>query len=53
MAWAVQVWGHKVEGKKPSFTDDLVFLLVGPVFVSLELAYKLGLSRTPGHGRPS
>ena len=42
-----------MEGKKPSFTDDLVFLLVGPVFVSLELAYKLGLSRTPGHGRPS
>ena len=53
VAWAVQVWGHKGEGKKPSFTDDLVFLLVGPVFVSLELAYKLGLSRTPGHGRPS
>ena len=53
VAWAVQVWGHKVEGKKPSFTDDLVFLLVGPVFVSLELAYKLGLSRPPGHGRPS
>ena len=53
VAWAVQVWGHKVEGKKPSFTAALVFLLVGPVFVSLELAYKLGLSRTPGHGRPS
>ena len=53
VAWAVQVVGHKIEGKKPSFTDDLVFLLVGPVFVSLELAYKLGLSRTPGHGRPS
>ena len=34
VAWAVQVWGHKVEGKKPSFTDDLVFLLVGPVSVS-------------------
>lgn len=52
VAWAVQVWGHKVEGKKPSFTDDLVFLLVGPVFVSKEVAYKLGLSRTPGHGTP-
>ncbi len=53
VAWAVQVWGHKVEGKKPSFTDDLIFLLVGPIFVSKELAFKLGLSRTPGHGRPS
>ena len=45
LAWAVQVWGHKVEGKKPSFVDDLVFLLVGPMFVSLELAHKLGLRR--------
>ena len=42
-AWAVQVWGHKVEGKKPSFVDDLVFLLVGPVFVSVEIGAKLGL----------
>lgn len=53
VAWSVQVWGHKVEGKKPSFIDDLVFLLVGPVFVSKEVLYKLGLSRTPGHGSPS
>lgn len=45
IAWAVQVWGHKVEGKKPSFVDDLVFLLVGPMFVSIELAHKLGLRR--------
>ena len=46
LAWAVQVWGHKVEGKKPSFVDDLVFLLVGPMFVSIELAHKLGLRRS-------
>lgn len=52
VAWVGQVWGHKVEGKKPSFTDDLIFLLVGPVFVSKEVVYKLGLSRTPGHGAP-
>lgn len=45
VAWAIQVWGHKVEGKKPSFVDDLVFLLVGPMFVSIELAHKLGLRR--------
>ncbi|WP_166269230.1 DUF962 domain-containing protein [Marinobacter caseinilyticus] len=40
-AWALQVWGHKVEGKKPSFVEDLVFLLIGPIFVSVELARKL------------
>ncbi len=43
LAWALQVYGHKVEGKKPSFVEDLVFLLIGPVFVSVELAAKLGL----------
>ena len=42
-AWIVQVYGHKVEGKKPSFVDDLVFLLIGPIFVSVEIAAKLGL----------
>jgi len=42
-AWGVQVWGHKVEGKKPSFLEDLVFLLIGPIFVSIELAAKLGI----------
>lgn len=43
LAWIVQVYGHKVEGKKPSFVDDLIFLLVGPVFVSVEIAAKLGI----------
>lgn len=33
IAWAVQFYGHKVEGAKPSFADDLVFLLIGPLFV--------------------
>ncbi len=33
VAWAGQFWGHKVEGMKPSFADDLVFLLIGPLFV--------------------
>lgn len=32
-AWAVQFYGHEVEGAKPSFADDLVFLLIGPLFV--------------------
>lgn len=33
-AWAVQVYGHKVEGAKPSLVDDLVFLFIGPLFVT-------------------
>ena len=50
-AWAVQVWGHKVEGKKPSFVDDLIFLLIGPIFVSIELAAKLGLPTRHAQGQ--
>ena len=33
LAWIGQFIGHKIEGKKPSFFDDLRFLMVGPVFV--------------------
>lgn len=39
--WAAQLWGHKIEGARPSFTDDVVFLLVGPLFVMHELRKKL------------
>jgi uncharacterized membrane protein YGL010W len=33
IAWIGQFIGHKIEGKKPSFFDDLRFLLIGPIFV--------------------
>jgi uncharacterized membrane protein YGL010W len=33
VAWIFQFIGHKIEGKKPSFFDDLRFLLIGPLFV--------------------
>lgn len=33
VAWIGQFIGHKIEGKKPSFFDDLRFLLIGPIFV--------------------
>jgi uncharacterized membrane protein YGL010W len=36
-AWLVQLVGHNIEGAKPSFIDDLVFLLIGPLFVMEEL----------------
>ena len=32
-AWIGQFYGHKVEGKKPSFFKDLQFLLIGPAWV--------------------
>jgi uncharacterized membrane protein YGL010W len=45
LAWIGQFIGHMIEGKKPSFFDDLRFLLIGPLFVlgflyrRLKLAY--------------
>ena len=32
-SWIGQFIGHKIEGKKPSFFEDLLFLLVGPAWV--------------------
>lgn len=31
--WVLQFVGHKIEGKKPSFFQDVQFLLIGPVWV--------------------
>lgn len=33
VAWMGQFYGHKVEGKKPSFLKDIQFLLIGPAWV--------------------
>lgn len=44
LAWIGQFIGHKIEGKKPSFFDDVRFLLVGPLFVLSFLYRKLKLA---------
>ena len=40
LAWIGQFYGHKVEGKKPSFLKDLEFLLIGPLWVIQKLGKK-------------
>jgi uncharacterized membrane protein YGL010W len=42
-AWIAQFVGHKIEGKKPSFFEDLQYLYVGPLFVLSKLFGKLGI----------
>jgi uncharacterized membrane protein YGL010W len=42
-AWIAQFVGHKIEGKKPSFFEDLQYLWVGPLFVLSALFRRLGL----------
>jgi uncharacterized membrane protein YGL010W len=41
-AWIAQFVGHKIEGKKPSFFEDLQYLWVGPLFVLSHLFSRLG-----------
>jgi len=43
LGWVIQLVGHAWEGRKPAFVDDLVGLLVGPLFVTAEVAFALGL----------
>jgi uncharacterized membrane protein YGL010W len=42
LAWIAQFVGHKIEGRKPSFFEDLQYLLVGPLFVLAVFFRKLG-----------
>lgn len=43
LAWIAQFVGHKIEGRKPSFFEDLQYLWVGPIFVLSKLFLKLGI----------
>ena len=41
VGWVIQLVGHYYEGKKPAFVDDMVGLLIGPLFVTAELGFLL------------
>ena len=43
-AWIGQFYGHKVEGKKPSFLDDLQFLMIGPAWLMGFIYRRLGIA---------
>ena len=43
LAWVFQFVGHKIEGKKPSFLEDIQFLLIGPAWLMSFIYKKLGI----------
>ena len=43
VAWIGQFYGHKVEGKKPSFFKDLQFLMIGPAWLMHFIYKKIGI----------
>jgi uncharacterized membrane protein YGL010W len=43
IGWIIQFVGHAWEGRKPAFADDLISLVVGPLFVLCEALFLFGL----------
>jgi uncharacterized membrane protein YGL010W len=43
LAWVGQFIGHHYEGRKPSFFNDLAFLLIGPAWLMAHLYRRAGL----------
>ena len=41
--WILQFFGHFIEGKRPSFFEDLRYFLIGPLFVAQKLISKFGI----------
>jgi uncharacterized membrane protein YGL010W len=42
VGWAIQFVGHRFEGMKPAFFDDVKQLLIGPIFVCAEAYFLFG-----------
>ena len=43
LGWILQFLGHFIEGKRPSFFEDLRYFLIGPLFVVQKLLSKFGI----------
>ena len=42
--WILQFLGHLIEGKRPSFFEDLRYFLIGPLFVFQKVISKFGIN---------
>jgi uncharacterized membrane protein YGL010W len=46
VGWVLQFVGHiRYEHRKPAFVDDIVGLLIGPLFVLAEALFGFGMRR--------
>lgn len=43
LAWIGQFIGHAIEGKRPSFFKDVLFLLIGPLWLLAAVYRRLGV----------
>ena len=44
LGWILQFLGHFIEGKRPSFFEDLRYFLIGPLFVVQKVISKFGIN---------
>jgi len=42
VGWALQLWGHVYEGRKPALVDNLFQIFVAPIFLAAEVFFALG-----------
>jgi uncharacterized membrane protein YGL010W len=42
IGWALQLWGHVFEGRKPALVDNLFQIFVAPIFLAAEVFFALG-----------
>ena len=45
LGWGFQFFGHKLEGTKPKFFENLVYLLIGPLYIFEEVLGSLFRSK--------
>jgi uncharacterized membrane protein YGL010W len=44
IAWIGQFVGHRIEGARPSFLTDLVYLLIGPAWLVGKIMRRAGIA---------
>ncbi len=47
--WVLQFIGHYYEGKKPAFVDDLIGLIIGPLYVTVEFLFLMWFYKSLEH----
>ena len=44
LAWIAQFVGHNIEGRRPAFFTDLVYLLIGPAWIVAKILRRVGIA---------
>jgi uncharacterized membrane protein YGL010W len=44
IAWIAQFIGHNIEGRRPAFFTDLVYLLIGPLWIVAKILRRVGIA---------